>query len=309
MGRRRAHLTMTLKQLEAFYWAARLGTFAIAAQRLHVTQSTLSKRIAELESDVGESLFDRGSRRAMLTRAGEALVDKARQMLDIEQEIRSSLGQPDELRGTCRFGLSELVATTWFPSLAACVSRDYPQVSLEPRVGLARSLERAVARGELDVATIAGPPTLAAIRSQSIADVEFVWTAAPGRLAAGTVLRPHHFVEHPMIDNPLDSGLSEFFRSWAAANGVRVERTITCNSRAAIIALTVAGVGLSFQPAQYVSPLFVRGLLVPLRSDPPLPSLAYHFISRQDDNRHLVDRFRDLTAQVADFSAGNQVWI
>lgn len=41
-----APLGMTLKQLEAFYWAARLGTFAIAAERLHVTQSTLSKRVA-----------------------------------------------------------------------------------------------------------------------------------------------------------------------------------------------------------------------------------------------------------------------
>lgn len=300
---------MTLKQLEAFYWAVKLGTFAIAAERLHVTQSTLSKRIGELESDVGQLLFDRSSRRAVPTRAGETLLEMARQMLDIEQAIRSSLDQPHDLRGTCRFGLSELVATTWFPSLAARVSRDYPLVMLEPQVGLARSLERAVVRGELDVATIAGPPMMAAIRSQPIAEVEFVWATAPGRLASGTVLGPQHFIEHPVIDNPQDSGLSEFFKSWAAMNAVRVERTITCNSRAAIIALTVAGVGLSFQPAQYVSPLFARGLLVPLRSDPPLPRLAYHFISRQDDNRQLVDRFRDLTAQVADFSANNQVWI
>ena len=40
---------VTLKQLEAFYLAATLGSFAIAAQRIHVTQSSLSKRIAELE--------------------------------------------------------------------------------------------------------------------------------------------------------------------------------------------------------------------------------------------------------------------
>ena len=44
---------MTLKQLEAFYLAARLGTFALAAARIHVTQSSLSKRIAELEKGGG----------------------------------------------------------------------------------------------------------------------------------------------------------------------------------------------------------------------------------------------------------------
>jgi hypothetical protein len=43
-------LSVTLKQIEAFYRAAKLGSFAIAAQRLHVTQSSPSKRIAELES-------------------------------------------------------------------------------------------------------------------------------------------------------------------------------------------------------------------------------------------------------------------
>lgn len=246
----------------------------------------------------------------MLTRAGETLLDKARQMLDIERSIRASLDQQQQaLRGTCRFGLSELVATTWFPSLAARVNRDHPAVALEPQVGLARAMERAVARGELDVATIAGPPMLASIRSQAIAEVEFVWTASPARLAAGSVLGPAHFAEHPMIDNPQESGLSEFFKSWAAANGVRVGKTITCNSRAAIIALTVAGVGISFQPTQYVSPLFARGLLVPLKCDPPMHSLPYHFISRQDDNRQLVDMFRALTAEVADFGADNRVWI
>jgi DNA-binding transcriptional LysR family regulator len=55
---------MTLKQIEAFYWAAKLGSFAIAAQRLHVTQSSLSKRIAELEQSVGATLFDRTNRSA-----------------------------------------------------------------------------------------------------------------------------------------------------------------------------------------------------------------------------------------------------
>ena len=100
---------MTLKQLEAFYWATKLGTFAIAAQRLHVTQSSLSKRIAELESDLGEALFDRSSKRAALTAAGENLLPHAQQMLEIELAIRSRLADSRAApQGLCRFGLSEL---------------------------------------------------------------------------------------------------------------------------------------------------------------------------------------------------------
>ena len=50
---------MTLKQLEAFYWAATCASFAVAAERLHLSVSSLSKRIAELEDALGRPLFDR----------------------------------------------------------------------------------------------------------------------------------------------------------------------------------------------------------------------------------------------------------
>ena len=54
---------MTLKQLEAFYWAATCASFAVAAERLHLSVSSLSKRIAELEA-LGQLLFDRSGHKA-----------------------------------------------------------------------------------------------------------------------------------------------------------------------------------------------------------------------------------------------------
>lgn len=50
---------MTLKQLEAFYWAATCVNFTVAAERVHLSVSSLSKRIAELEASLGVELFDR----------------------------------------------------------------------------------------------------------------------------------------------------------------------------------------------------------------------------------------------------------
>ncbi|CPJ43778.1 LysR family transcriptional regulator [Bordetella pertussis] len=72
---------MTLKQLEAFYWAATCASFAVAADRLHLSLSSLSKRIAELESALGLDLFDRSGHRAVLTAAGERLLPQARDLL------------------------------------------------------------------------------------------------------------------------------------------------------------------------------------------------------------------------------------
>ena len=74
---------MTLKQLEAFYWAAASSSFAVAADRLHVSQSSLSKRIAELEGQLRKVLFDRSGHRAALTDAGQQLLPLARRMLGL----------------------------------------------------------------------------------------------------------------------------------------------------------------------------------------------------------------------------------
>ncbi|ACM31564.1 LysR family transcriptional regulator [[Acidovorax] ebreus] len=300
---------MTLKQLEAFYWAAKLGTFAIAAQRLHVTQSSLSKRIAELESDLGQQLFDRTARRSMLTAAGEKLLDKAAAMLDLEREIRADSGPSrDELQGACRVGITELTATTWFPSLVARVERDFPLLTLEPQVGLSRLIENDVVRGELDVAILAGPVNRPELRGRAVADIEFIWTSAPVRLPHRTVLQTEHFEAHPVINNPHDSGLSATFESWANTHRIRIGKTIQCNSRAAIIALTIAGVGISFQPRRYVQPLLERGLLVPLESAAPLPRQPYNLVWRADDDRRIVEAIVALVQEEADFDADNLFW-
>lgn len=117
---------MTLKQLEAFYWAATCASFAVAADRLHLSLSSLSKRIAELESALGLDLFDRSGHRAVLTAAGERLLPQARDLLASADRIRASLRAEPELGVRCRFGVGELSALTWLPRLIGRVRGRYP---------------------------------------------------------------------------------------------------------------------------------------------------------------------------------------
>lgn len=299
---------MTLKQLEAFYWAATLGTFAIAGDRLHVTQSSLSKRIVELEADIGHALFDRSAQRASLTDAGAALLPHAQQMLGLEQTIRQVLEVEGEMRGPCRLGISELSATTWFPALVRRVQNEYPGVEFKPQVGLGKSLERLVERGELDFAVVTGSISSAAVSSQTIALVDFAWMAAPTRLRKGTLLDAALFQRHPVISSTSDSGLTEALRNWTMTHGVKMREVASCNSLTAILGMTIAGVGISFLPTDYVAPLIKRRLLVSLRSDPVLPRLGYHFIWRRDDSRRLVTMMRQLIVEEVDFTARNSLW-
>lgn len=293
---------LTLKQLEAFYLAATLGSFALAAQRAHVTQSSLSKRIAELESAIDAQVFDRSSKRAQLTEAGQRLLPAAIQMLQLKEGIRASLKGSQSLTGTCRFGISELGALTWLPRLVARVRKEHPGLVLQPHVDLGRRLERQVVRGELDFAVVPGPPEDPHISSHTVGEVRFAWTAAPRRIRnKRKVLGLEELARHPVITMTEGSGLTRAFDAWAAEHGLRMQRIVSSNSLMAIVGLTLADVGLSFLPHSFMKPWVDRGALVTLRSDPPLPTLRYCFLHRDDDRRSMVAALLNVVAEEAKF--------
>ena len=103
---------MHLKQLEAFYWVAKLGSFHAAARRLDITQPTISLRIRELEKLLGADLFDRGGRHAVPTVRGRELVGHAEEMLRIAAAIREQVGRPQALSGIVRVGVTGVPAAT-----------------------------------------------------------------------------------------------------------------------------------------------------------------------------------------------------
>jgi len=294
---------MTLKQIEAFYWAANLGSFSIAALRLHVTQSSLSKRIVELEETIGTVLFDRSTKRAKLTEAGQRLVPLAGKMLDLKEQFRGELLTSSHLTGICKFGVSELVSLTWLPEFTRIVNKDHPGLVLEPYVDLARNLERKVQRGELDFAVAPGPGSGNQVKATVVGRVDFTWAAAPGRLRKGTLLRKAELEHHPVITMTEGSGLTRAIEVWSSEQGITMQRSLGCNSLMAIVALVLSDMGISFLPIQFVRPWIEDGALIAFKSSPPLPSLNYYFFRRDDDNRSLLDAMQAYVTQVADFDA------
>lgn len=294
---------VTLKQIEAFYWAATLGSFVLAADRLHVTQSSLSKRIVELEQEVGVALFERSGRRAQLTERGHRLLPTAAQMLQLKSALRTLASDSPQLSGTCRFGVSELVSLSWLPAFIRLVRNDHPQLVLKPYVDLARNLERRVTKGELDFAIAPGPADPSAVDGFIAGRVEFSWFASPARLPAGTLLTHEELALHPVITMTEGSGLTRAFDAWAAEQGLQVQRSLACNSLMAIVGLTLADMGISFLPTQFMRPWTERGSLVCLPSDPPLPSLGYYFLQRTGEDRELLNIMQACVMRTADFSA------
>src|SRR2546426_12678828 len=103
---------MTFKQLEALYWIARLGGFSQAAQKLHTSQSAVSKRVHELETVFDTELFDRTQRSARLTEKGEEMFVLAKKLLEQRDAAVQQFSHLQDIVCPHRNGVNEITDIT-----------------------------------------------------------------------------------------------------------------------------------------------------------------------------------------------------
>lgn len=293
---------MTLKQLEAFYWAATCSSFALAAGRVHLSVSSLSKRIAELEASLGLVLFDRAGHRATLTEAGTRLVPLAGALLKQADLLHAEMGATTGLRGPCRLGVGELTALTWLPRLVAAVASAHPGLEVSVHVDVGAVLTERLERGELDVAVIAGPASRSALTSAPIAQAAFAWCARPEVAASVRSMNAAALQVHALVTLPTGSGVTQLIDDWLRQAGAEPKRRLHCNHWGAIAGLLAHSGGIGLLPLAWAQALHRRGVLRQLKSPVPLGLLAYALHHRRDDLRPLVGALREMAAREADFA-------
>ncbi|MEB0208358.1 LysR family transcriptional regulator [Pseudomonas sp. CCC3.1] len=143
---------MEFKQLRTFVEVARHGGFTQAAQYLHISQSAVSKQVAQLEHSLGTPLFDRLGSHVRLTAAGNVVLQRAEGMLRLHNELLSELDDLSHLtRGELKLGLPLLGSNALFASLFAEYRRRYPNIQVQLLEGGSLNIEQAVLSGELEL--------------------------------------------------------------------------------------------------------------------------------------------------------------
>jgi DNA-binding transcriptional LysR family regulator len=291
---------ITLKQLEALYWSANLGTFAAAADRLAMTQSALSKRILELELEVGAPLFDRTGGRARITEAGARILAKAEAMLNMSDEIMLAARGGAGLRGACRFGLTQLIAFTSLPALVGAVRRAHPEVVLEPRVAVAEEALRDVLSGETDFALAPGRSPSSVLATEYVRSVELAWVSSPRLLPGVAPVTLETLQHYPVISMSAEAGSTLALNPWAQGKGVTFQRVVACNSPEAVAALTIAGLGISLLARPFAERFVPSGelCLLPVAPEVVVPDLDYYLHWRTDNDRLLPKTIRDIALDI-----------
>ncbi|HWK67763.1 MAG TPA: LysR family transcriptional regulator [Rhizobiaceae bacterium] len=267
---------MNYRQIETFYWAARLGSFAQAANRLNATQSAVSMRIQELEARIGVQLFDRSQRTARLTPQGTLLMSHAEEILLASDRFLHAAADKEEIVGYVRLGVAEIVALTWLPRLIRFVRENYPRLQLEIEVSLSHLIEEKLYAGTLDVAFAACEMSPSRFVSTPIETIQFAWMCSPDLPAVPEVLTPKRLSELPVFATSREWQFRGSTLTWLTTNDVHFRNVTICNTFRTAASLAIAGLGLAYLPEQLYRAEIEAGRLRRLRSDPePSPLQIY----------------------------------
>ena len=147
---------MEIRVLRYFLEIAREGSVTRAAERLHVSQPTLSKQIKELEAELGKKLFIRSSFSVRLTEEGMLLRKRAEDILDMVGKTEAEFKALGEITGgDVRIGCAESDGMKYLAQRVKSLQEQYPRLRLHLYSGNTEDVEERLDRGLLDFAVIA----------------------------------------------------------------------------------------------------------------------------------------------------------
>lgn len=295
---------LTLKQLDTFVQVVELGTFERASQRLNATQSTVSKRISELEQATGLQIFDRSRRSARLTEEGERLLELAYATLDGAKQILELNEQPDRTLHRVRIGFTDLAALTWLPGFLRDYTTERPDIRLDITIDMSRNLYQQFQDGELDLVVIPQVPEAFAqpgVETQLLEEVEMAFMAREG-LVDGPRPIPIGGLEHyPLISQGKRSGFAQDINLWLSHQGMAVA-TLTADNLLALVGLIAAGRGISVLPKLCVERFAREQGLEILETTPRLPTIGYYALYHGGARISLFEELALRLAFAADYT-------
>jgi len=150
---------MELRHLRYFVALAETLSFTRAAERVHVTQSTLSHQIRQLEDEVGRPLFERIGKRVLLTEAGETFLGyAARALREVDQGLGDLMRAPGELSGEVRIGATGTFNMGFVPECLATFMHKHPTVKVIVDELAADAIAQKLLDGSLDLGIGYQPP-------------------------------------------------------------------------------------------------------------------------------------------------------
>jgi len=164
----------SFKQLKYLCAVAEHRHFSKAADACHVTQSTLSAAIQELESQLGVVIFERSRKSVLVTPLGERLIRQAQTILgEVEDFVGLAKSHEEALSGEIRLGVIPTIGPFLLPPILSDLRKEYSKLKLYLKEELSAQLAQQLLQGQLDLIILAFPYPLSDVETVSLFTDEF----------------------------------------------------------------------------------------------------------------------------------------
>lgn len=292
-----------IEDIQAFVEVAEAGGFGRAGQRLGVSKSIVSRRVARLEGQLGAQLLSRTTRGVAVTEAGLAFKDRAERVLAELEAARDDLAQQGEdLIGSLRISAPLSFGITHLAAVLAELAVRHPKLSLD----VAYSDRFVDMIGErFDAAIRIGSLQDSSLIARKIAPIKTVMFASPAYLAEhGAPRRPEDLNNHEAVIYG-----AETWRFLEGRKGIsiRPEGRVRIDNGHAIVEAVKAGLGIGMAPTFLVGPAIDSGAVVPLLLDFPMPEAGLYVV-RPPPAGHMPAKVRALTELLLERFGGEPYW-
>jgi len=267
---------MELSQLRYVLAVAEAGNFTRAAARANIAQPSLSQQIIKLERELGHKLFHRLGRKAVLTEAGAAFLERARRILFEVEDATKELGDSPTFERRITVGAIPTLAPYLLPTLIARCRKRHPNLQVNIREDFKATLVGEMLDGELDLALVTLPIEEASIQ------VEVLWKeslllviAKDHPLALKQKVTGADLANETFILLGSSSSLAAQVRRFCGDHHFEPRMGSRCAQVATVKALVATGAGISILPEG-------------ARSDADRESLAYVTLSDSEPTREIA---------------------
>ncbi len=255
-----------LSSLRAFQKVIEEGGFAAAARAMDMSPAVVTRLVADLEEHLGTRLLHRTTRRVSLTEAGEAYLERVRQVLiDLDEASELVSSQTRELAGVLRVLAPPVLATHVLAPLVSGFRQTYPKIRLDIEVASHR--EPPIEAYDI---TLLGTSTGfdANVIARKVIASEAILLASPDYVRRrGMPQRPEDLARHDCLRLKPSVGRSRVWRLLNAADGdrpteVEVEPVLWANHTDTLMHAALDGAGITATTLELAAPMLANGQLV-----------------------------------------------
>jgi LysR family hydrogen peroxide-inducible transcriptional activator len=278
---------MNLRDLQYLVALAETRHFGRAAERCHVSQPTLSAQLKKLEEYLGVALIERRPRKVALTASGEAVIERARHMLQGAEDIRAlARASQDPLAGPLKVGLIPTLGPYLLPRVMPRIAQALPKLALLLHEYQTAPLVQRVLDGELDLAILALPADTRGLQTRPLfAEAFLVAMPEQHRLASKRRLRTPDLAGEKLLLLEEGHCLREHALEACSRAGAE-EQGFRATSLETLRQMVASGAGITLLPRLAAEGPFAsaRGLVVRPFA-PPVPSRTIGAAWRRSSSR------------------------